>query len=217
MAKQIIPENDILRAEQLRILRAAGADHVDERIRHLLATGRLSASAVLSGYGRLMRDLYPRRAGVVALALLGLALAAGCSDGEAAAPDDAGTATQVGTSTRTAIALPPDAGSTTTATATATTTATHGTATATSTGTGLPSFTATGVTTATHSATGTGTTCALMSREPIACDNFGTATAPKWSCACGMDCGGFGCGGGEVPGVWQQTAGGTPICACTRN
>lgn len=57
MDTTIVTENEILRAHQLRVLRAAGIDRVDARVRHLLATGRLSAGSVVAGYARLLRDL----------------------------------------------------------------------------------------------------------------------------------------------------------------
>jgi hypothetical protein len=61
---QIASEDEILRAQQLRILRVAGVRRVDERVSHLLATGKIAASQVLRGYERLMRDTQaprPRR------------------------------------------------------------------------------------------------------------------------------------------------------------
>ena len=196
MAKQVIPENEILRAEQLRILRAAGVDQVDERIRHLLATGRL------------MRDLYPRRAGVLALALLGLALAVGCSDEEAAPPLDAGTvaaiSTATATGTGTAATLPPDAGST---------------------------QTATGITTKLTSDAGAGETrssnldakvwCAQCGNDFIQhCTANGDGT---YACNCGLTCGTKpgdpwdpmrSCLAGETPGIWCPLTTSKPACAC---
>jgi len=224
MAKQVIPENDILRAEQLRILRAAGVDQLDERIRHLLATGRLSAGAVLAGYGRLMRDLYPRRAGVVALALLGLALAAGCADEETAAPLDAGTVavSTTATATGTGTALPSDAGGTPTATATVTETQTGPTSTGTGTSTARFTSTATGIgTTGTGSATGTGTG---VSCQPTAAQMGKTVLCQQaeysmtWTCLCGLPCGAKSCpatnGIAPAPAVAVPTNGAAPYCTC---
>ena len=215
MAKQVIPENDILRAEQLRILRAAGVDRVDERIRHLLATGRLGAGTVLAGYGRLMRDLCTRRAGVVAVVLLGLALAAGCADGEeAAAPLDAGTVAVSTTATAT--------GTGTAATATATGTQTGPTSTGTGTSTARFTSTATGIgTTGTGSATGTGTgvscqpTAAQMGKT-ILCQQG--AYSMTWDCLCGLPCGTKLCaatnGIAPAPAVAVPTNGAAPYCTC---
>jgi uncharacterized protein YjfI (DUF2170 family) len=49
--------DEILRARQLRILRSAGIQQVDERLSHLLATGKIAASQVLRGHSRLLHDL----------------------------------------------------------------------------------------------------------------------------------------------------------------
>lgn len=57
MDTTVVAENEILRAYQLRVLRFVGIDRVDARVRHLLATGRLSAGSVVAGYTRLLRDL----------------------------------------------------------------------------------------------------------------------------------------------------------------
>jgi hypothetical protein len=54
---RLATEDEILRARQLRVLRLAGVERVDERISHLLATGQVAASQVLLGYERLMRDV----------------------------------------------------------------------------------------------------------------------------------------------------------------
>ena len=57
MVATVVTEDEVLRAHQLRVLRSAGVDLVDEHVRHLLATGRLSAGSVVAGYARLLRDL----------------------------------------------------------------------------------------------------------------------------------------------------------------
>ena len=54
---RIATEDEILRARQLRVLREAGIAKVDDRVRHLLATGKLSAGQVVKGYARLMWDI----------------------------------------------------------------------------------------------------------------------------------------------------------------
>lgn len=84
---------EIRRDEQLRVLRAAGIDRVDERIHELLATGKLSAGQVVAGYTRLLRDLQPpdsdadvarrERAHRLALEIVNAAVAGQISDEKA--------------------------------------------------------------------------------------------------------------------------------------
>ena len=86
-------QDEIRQAEQLRVLRAAGIDRVDERIHELLATGKLSAGQVVAGYTRLLRDLQPpdsdadvarrERAHRLALEIVNAAVAGQISDEKA--------------------------------------------------------------------------------------------------------------------------------------
>lgn len=86
-------QDEIRRDEQLRVLRAAGIDRVDERIHELLATGKLSAGQVVAGYTRLLRDLQPpdsdadvarrERAHRLALEIVNAAVAGQISDEKA--------------------------------------------------------------------------------------------------------------------------------------
>lgn len=65
MDTTVVTENEDLRTHQLRVLRAAGIDRVDARVRHLLATGRAMVvnriSMVGSVFIRFTHSIKPMR------------------------------------------------------------------------------------------------------------------------------------------------------------